>query len=157
MECPAPVLGWYVLGVAQRPHEAERTDRLQSRLSERRFPRLTLASVAGGSHPSTASRPRCWVSLWRRVTACAMVAVVGRWAPRLLAIGLVALVASCAGPRPLAPAHTSGPTGCVPAGHWVVPATRGERTASEVLAGAARPPLPPPAQPHARPPHPPSP
>src|SRR5262245_30501982 len=67
-----------------------------------------------------------------------MVAVVGRWAPRLLAIGLVALVASCAGPRPPAPAHTSGPTGCVPAGHWVVPATRGERTASEVLAGAAR-------------------
>jgi len=67
-----------------------------------------------------------------------MVAVVGRWAPRLLAIGLVALVASCAGPRPPAPAHTGGPISCVPAGRWVAPATGGERAASQVVASAAR-------------------
>src|SRR5262245_17046197 len=67
-----------------------------------------------------------------------MVAVVGRWAPRLLAVALVGLVVSCARPRSPSPAHPSGLTGCVPAGRWVVPATAGERAASEVLASAAR-------------------
>jgi uncharacterized iron-regulated protein len=63
---------------------------------------------------------------------------VGPWPPRLVAIGLVGLVASCAGPRPPAPARTTGPTACVPPAHWVVPATHRERAASEVLANAAR-------------------
>jgi uncharacterized iron-regulated protein len=67
-----------------------------------------------------------------------MVAVVARWAPRLLAVALVGLVASCAGPRPPAPARAGGPTGCVPPAHWVVPSTHRERAASEVLANAAR-------------------
>jgi uncharacterized iron-regulated protein len=63
---------------------------------------------------------------------------VGPWPPRLLAIGLVGLVASCAVPRPPAPARTSGSTGCVRPAQWVVPATHRERAASEVMASAAR-------------------
>ena len=63
---------------------------------------------------------------------------VGPWPRRLLATGLVGLVTSCAGPRAPAPARTGGPTGCVPAARWVVPATRRERAASEVIRDAAR-------------------
>jgi uncharacterized iron-regulated protein len=63
---------------------------------------------------------------------------VGPWPRRLLATGLVGLVASCAGPRAPVPARTGGQTGCVSAAHWVVPATRRERPAPEVIRDAAR-------------------
>jgi uncharacterized iron-regulated protein len=60
---------------------------------------------------------------------------VGPWSQRLIAVGLLGLVSSCAGPQPTRP---RSPAACVPPGRWVTPATHAERAASAVVRRAAR-------------------